>query len=82
MLFVLTLENTFPEGFILKPTEKAWVLLKNGTKDFQNSPPFNRSAYFYLTISGKFEGFQDFNFKTDFLENENLFQNTGVPFFS
>ena len=33
---------------------------------------------FYLTISGNFKRFQYFNFKTDFLENENLFQKTGV----
>ena len=33
-------------------------------------------------ISGNFERFQYFNFETDFLENENLFQKTGVPFFS
>ena len=33
-----------------------------------------------MTISGNFERFQYFNFETDFLENENLFQKTGVPF--
>ena len=26
--------------------------------------------------------FQYFNFETDFMENENHFQKTGVPFFS
>ena len=50
--------------------------------DFKNSPPFERSACFYMTNSGSFEHFQYFNFETDFLENENLFQKTGVPFFS
>ena len=30
----------------------------------------------------KFECFQYFNFETNFLENENVFQKTGVPFFS
>ena len=50
--------------------------------DFQNSPPFGRSTCFYVTISENFEHFQYFNFETDFLENENLFQKTGVPFFS
>ena len=39
-------------------------------------------ACFYVTISGNFERFQYFNFETNFLENENLFQKTGVPFFS
>ena len=50
--------------------------------DFQNSPPFERSAYFYVTISESFKSFQYFNFETNFLANENLFQKTGVQFFS
>ena len=71
----------FLRGFILKLTERAQVLLKNGTKDFPNSPPFERSACFYMTISENFKRFQYFNFETDFLENENLFQKTGAQFF-
>ena len=35
---------------------------------------------FYVTFSGNFERFQYFNFKADFLENENLSQKTGIPF--
>ena len=50
--------------------------------DFQNSPPFERSACFYVTINGNFKHFQYFNFETDFLENENIFKKTGAPFFS
>ena len=50
--------------------------------DFQNSPPFEKSACFYVTMAGNFERFQYFNFETNFLENENLFQKTGVLFFS
>ena len=65
-----------PRDFILKPTERAWVGLINNTKDFQNSPPFERSACFYATISGNFERFQ----YSDFLENENIFQENGVLF--
>ena len=34
-----------------------------------------------MTIIGNFECFQDFNFEKGFLEND-LFQKTGVPFFS
>ena len=64
----------FLKGFFFKPTERAQVLLKNSARDFQNSPPFARSACFYVTISGNFERFQYFNFETDFLENENVFQ--------
>ena len=33
-------------------------------------------------ISENFEDFQYFNLETDFLENENYFQKTGVPFFN
>ena len=69
-------------GFIFKSTERAQVLLNNGTRDFQNSPPLERSACFYVTINENFEHFQYFNFETDFLENENFFQKTGVKFFS
>ena len=50
--------------------------------DFQNSPPFERSSCFFEAISENFEHFQYFKFETDFLENENFFQKTGVPFFS
>ena len=50
------------------------ILLKNGTRDIQNSLPFETSACFYVTISGNFERFKCFNFETDFLENENFFQ--------
>ena len=60
----------------------AWFLLKSGTRDFQNSPPFERSPFFYVTISGNIERSQYFNLETDFLENENLFEKTGVPLFS
>ena len=58
LLFVLVLENAFLRGFIFKPTEKAQVLLKNGTRDFQNNPMFERSACFYVTISEIYEHFQ------------------------
>ena len=49
--------------------------------DFTNSSPFLRSACFYVTITGNFERFQYFNFRTDFLKNESLFQKTGVQSF-
>ena len=49
------------------------ILLKIGTRDFQNSPPFERSACFFVTITGKFEGFEYLNFETNFLKNGNLF---------
>ena len=46
--------------------------------DFQNSPPSERSACFHVTITGNFERFQYFNFETDYLDNENLFQKTAL----
>ena len=60
--------------FILKSTGRAWILLKNTTRDFQNSPPFERCACFYVTITENFKGIQYFNFETNSLKNENLFQ--------
>ena len=81
LVSVLTLETLFLRGFIFKPTERAYVLLKNGTRDLQNSSPFKRSACFYVTISESFKRFQYFHFETDFLENGNSFQKTRVAFF-
>ena len=46
--------------------------------DFQNSPPFERFACFYVKISTNFESFQHFNFETDFLKNKKLFQKNRV----
>ena len=80
---VLTFEKAFFLEFsFLKPTERAQVPLKNGTKEFQNSAPLERLACFYVTISESFKRFQYFNFETNFLKQENLFQRSGVPFFS
>ena len=70
----------FLRSFIFKPTERAKVLLKDGTRYFQNSPPLEKSTCFYGAINESFEHFQ--YFKTDFLENEKFFQKTGGPFFS
>ena len=72
LVFVLAQENPFSWRFHFKANRKCIGSPKNGTRDFQNSPPLERSASFYVTISENFERFQYFNFKTDFLENENL----------
>ena len=53
-------------SFVIKPTKGALVLLKNGTKDFQNSLWFERSACFYMTITGNSEHFQYLNFEKIF----------------
>ena len=60
-------------GFILKPRERAWILLQNGTRDFQNYPPFEISACFFVTTTGSFECFHSFIFEPNFLKNENVF---------
>ena len=57
LVFVLTLENAFFRGFILRLTERAYVFLRKGTRHLQNSPPFERSTCFCMTISGNFERF-------------------------
>ena len=75
-------KTIFIRSFILKPSDRVYILLKKRTRDFRNSPPFERSACFYVTICENFKRFQYFNFETDFLENKNIFQKTWVPFFS
>ena len=48
--------------------------------NFQNSPPFERSACFYETTTENFECFQCFNFETNFLKKPKPFSknwNTG-----
>ena len=59
LVFVSTLKTLFLRGFILNPTERAKVVLKNSTKDLQNSPPFEKLACFYITEN--FKRFQYFN---------------------
>ena len=50
LVFVLTLENTFSWMFRFKANRKSIGSSKNGTNDFQNSPKFERSTCFYVTI--------------------------------
>ena len=52
---------------------------KKPPRDFQSTPPFERSACFCLTTIGNFECFHYFYFERNFL-NFFLFQKTGVPF--
>ena len=80
LVFVLTQKNFFSKRFHYKANRKSMSFLKNHTRDFQNSPPFERLAYFYVTIAGNFEPFQYSNFETNLLKKENLFQNTGATF--
>ena len=43
LVFVLPFENTF-YSFHFRANRKSIILLKNGTRDFQNSPPFKKST--------------------------------------
>ena len=54
--------------------ERAQVFLKNSTRDFQNSPPFERLTWFYVTMTGNFDRFQYFNFEQYFLKTKNFFK--------
>ena len=81
-VFVLTLENDFSKRFHFKANRKSNGSSKKCTRDFQNNPLVERSACFYVTVSGDFERFKYFNFETDFVENENLFHKTGALFFT
>ena len=82
LVFVLTLEKKFSYRFHFQANRESIGFLKNGTRDFQNSPPFEKSTCFYVTISENFEHLQSFDFEKGFLENDSFFQKTGVPFFS
>ena len=49
LIFVVTLENAFSLRFYFKA--RTLIFPKKGTRDFKNSPPFERSACFYVTIN-------------------------------
>ena len=78
LVFVLTLEDSFSERFHFQANRKSTGSSKNGTRDFQNSPPLERSTCFYVTISENVEHFQYSKLEIDFLENESFFHKTGV----
>ena len=48
--FVLTQKNAFSSRFHSKANRRSIGSCKNGTRDFQNSPPFERLACFYLSL--------------------------------
>ena len=74
------------ERFHFKANRKSIYSSKNGSRNFQNSAPFERSACFYVRSACfsacflNFKRFQYFNFAIDFLENENLFKNLEYRF--
>ena len=54
-------KTRFFRVFIFKANRKSIDSSKIGTRDFQNSRLFERSACFYVIITGYFERFQYFN---------------------
>ena len=60
--------------FILKPTERAQVLLKIFTRDFQNSPPFERLACLYVTITENLSVFKTLSLKQIFWKKKTFFK--------
>ena len=75
LVFVLTLESTFSQRFHFKTNRKSIDSSKNSTRDFQNSPPFERSVCFYVTISGNFEPFEYLTWKQIFWKTKTFFKN-------
>ena len=71
LVFVLTQENALSQRFHFIAKERTWILLNNGTRDFQNGLPFERSVCVYVTTT---ECFHYFTFETNFLKNGNLFK--------
>ena len=49
---------------------------------FCHIPTFQRSTYFYVTITGELERFQYSNNEISCLKKEILFQKTGLQYFS
>ena len=68
LVYVLTQENAFSWRFLFKANRKSigTVLLQNGTRNFQNRSPFERSACFYGTIIRNFDRFQYFDLARNF----------------
>ena len=52
LVFLLALENAFSWTFHFKANRKSIDSSEKQTRDFQNSPPFERSPCFYVTIGG------------------------------
>ena len=62
-------------GFILQPIDRAYVLLRNSNRDFQNSPPPEVLAYFYTAITGNLNVFNTLTLKQIFWKTKTFFKN-------
>ena len=67
LVFVLTLQKTYYQGFGFKASTNAMGSVP------ENSLWFKRSAWFYVTITWYFPHFQYLKSKRSFLKNKNLF---------
>ena len=77
LVFVLTQENA-SKRFHFKSNRKSAGSSKN--HDFQNSPPFERSACFHVTITGNLERFQNFRFGLSPSKKKILFASMKICF--
>ena len=72
--FCLNIRNAFSYSFHFKANRKSIDCSKNGTRDFQNSPPFE--MWQSVRVLNVFK-----TLTSNFLENENLFQKNWSNFF-
>ena len=76
LVFVLTFQNAFSQSFHFKDNRKSIVSSKkNGTRDFQNSLPFERSACFHVTIIESFKLFNTLTLKQIFWKKKPFSKN-------
>ena len=82
LAFVLALEDAFSQRFHFKASKKSIGSKKIVLGIFKITLCLRDRHVFFVTIRANFQHFQYFNFETDFLENENLFQKTEVTLLS
>ena len=80
LVFVLTFENTFSGSFHFKANRKSISSSKRGTRDFQNSPPFERLTCFYVTMIESSNVFNTLTLKQIFWKMKIFFKKLGYHF--
>ena len=74
MVFASRQGNVFSQIFHFNVNRKRIRSSEKGTRDFNNSFPFERSACFYVIISGNFQGFHYCNFEINFWKTKTFFE--------
>ena len=74
LVFVLTFENAFSQSFRFKTNRKSIDSSKSSTRDFQNSPLFERLPCFFVRISESFNVFNILTLKQVFWETKTFFK--------